>query len=69
MAKGGTGDVLAGMIAALLGQKFPVRDAVLAAVYLHGLAATSVRRHGGIFRHRLRHFRALPEAFKNVTEQ
>jgi ADP-dependent NAD(P)H-hydrate dehydratase / NAD(P)H-hydrate epimerase len=38
MAKGGTGDVLAGMIAALIGQKFPIKDAVLAAVYLHGLA-------------------------------
>lgn len=38
MAKGGTGDVLAGMIASLIGQKFPIKDAVLAAVYLHGLA-------------------------------
>lgn len=38
MAKGGTGDVLAGMIASLVGQKFPTKDAVLAAVYLHGLA-------------------------------
>ena len=38
MAKGGSGDVLAGMIAALVGQKFPVRDAVTTAVYLHGLA-------------------------------
>ena len=38
MAKGGSGDVLAGMIASLIGQKFTVKDAVLAAVYLHGLA-------------------------------
>lgn len=38
MAKGGTGDVLAGMIASLIGQKFPIKDAVLAAVFLHGLA-------------------------------
>jgi NAD(P)H-hydrate epimerase len=38
MAKGGSGDVLAGMIAALIGQQLPVKDAVLAAVYLHGLA-------------------------------
>ena len=38
MAKGGTGDVLAGMITSLIGQKFPIKDAVLAAVYLHGLA-------------------------------
>ncbi len=38
MAKGGTGDVLAGMITSLIGQKFPLKDAVLAAVFLHGLA-------------------------------
>ncbi|UOO37383.1 NAD(P)H-hydrate dehydratase [Oscillospiraceae bacterium CM] len=36
MAKGGSGDVLSGMIAALIGQKFPLKDAVLAAVFLHG---------------------------------
>jgi len=38
MAKGGSGDVLAGMITALLAQKFPVVHAVAAAVYIHGLA-------------------------------
>lgn len=38
MAKGGSGDVLAGMIASLIGQKFDVRDAVLTSVYSHGLA-------------------------------
>ena len=38
MAKGGSGDVLAGMITALAGQKFPLKDAVTTAVYLHGLA-------------------------------
>ena len=38
MAKGGSGDVLAGMIAALIGQKFAISDAVSTAVYLHGLA-------------------------------
>jgi NAD(P)H-hydrate epimerase len=38
MAKGGSGDVLAGMIAALIGQNIPVKDAVTTAVYLHGLA-------------------------------
>ncbi|MCL2078251.1 MAG: NAD(P)H-hydrate dehydratase [Oscillospiraceae bacterium] len=38
MAKGGFGDVLAGMIAALIGQGIPIVDAVIAAVYLHGLA-------------------------------
>ena len=38
MAKGGSGDVLAGMIASLIGQKLPVKDAVVTAIYLHGLA-------------------------------
>ena len=38
MAKGGSGDVLAGMIAALIGQKHAISDAVSTAVYLHGLA-------------------------------
>jgi len=38
MAKGGTGDVLAGMITALIAQKFPLVHSVAAAVYIHGLA-------------------------------
>ena len=38
MAKGGTGDVLAGMITALIAQKLPIVHAVAAAVYIHGLA-------------------------------
>jgi NAD(P)H-hydrate epimerase len=38
LAKGGSGDALAGMILALAGQRFPLKDAVLAAVCLHGMA-------------------------------
>jgi ADP-dependent NAD(P)H-hydrate dehydratase / NAD(P)H-hydrate epimerase len=38
MAVGGTGDVLAGAIGALLGQQLPAFDAAIAGVYLHGLA-------------------------------
>jgi NAD(P)H-hydrate epimerase len=38
MAKGGTGDVLAGMITALIAQKLPIVNAVTAAVFIHGLA-------------------------------
>ena len=38
MASGGTGDVLAGMIAALLARDTDPLDAACAAVYLHGLA-------------------------------
>jgi len=36
MASGGMGDVLAGMVAALLGQGFTAQDAMTFAVYLHG---------------------------------
>ena len=38
MAKGGVGDVLAGMIAAFVAQGFPAHESTVAAVYLHGLA-------------------------------
>jgi NAD(P)H-hydrate epimerase len=38
MATAGSGDVLTGMITGFLAQKLPVENAVLTAVYLHGLA-------------------------------
>ena len=39
LAKGGSGDMLTGIITALLAQKYNSLDAALAGVYLHGLAA------------------------------
>lgn len=67
MAKGGSGDVLAGMLAALAGQGFDPWFAARCAVYLHGLA-------GEIARDRLGEYcvtpsdliAALPEAFRAV---
>jgi len=48
MATAGMGDVLAGMVGALLAQGATARDALLAGVHLHGLAGDAVaRRHGG----------------------
>lgn len=47
LAKGGSGDVLAGMITALVGQGFPVKDAAIAGVYLHGLAGDLCARRLG----------------------
>ena len=38
MATGGSGDVLTGLIAALIGQRLTVADAAVAGVYLHGMA-------------------------------
>ncbi len=38
MAKGGSGDVLSGMVVSLLGQGMAAFEAVCCAVYLHGLA-------------------------------
>lgn len=39
LARGGSGDVLAGMLAGLLAQGIPAYDAACAAVWLHGAAA------------------------------
>ncbi|GLX78153.1 bifunctional NAD(P)H-hydrate repair enzyme [Thalassotalea insulae] len=47
MASGGMGDVLSGIIAALLMQMPNAIDAVRLAVYLHGLAADHVAQHQG----------------------
>jgi NAD(P)H-hydrate epimerase len=48
MATGGTGDVLTGIIAGIISQ-FPdrIRDAVIAAVYLHGLAGDLAAKEMG----------------------
>ena len=70
LAKGGSGDVLAGVLAALVGQGFPLKDACIAAVYLHGLAGDmatsrfgeySVTPEGVI--------NEMPQAFLTVTSQ
>ena len=47
MAKGGSGDVLSGMIAALIGQRFSIKDAILTAVYIHGLAGDMCAKEFG----------------------
>ncbi len=47
MASGGMGDVLAGMLAALLGQGFGCRDAMKLGVYLHGFVGDRVAQEKG----------------------
>ena len=39
LAKGGSGDILTGIITALLAQKYSPLEATLLGVYIHGLAA------------------------------
>jgi ADP-dependent NAD(P)H-hydrate dehydratase len=47
MATGGTGDVLTGVIAALLGQKLPAFEAAQLGVFIHGVAGDIARdQHG-----------------------
>lgn len=49
LATGGTGDVLTGLIAALVGQKLPAFDAARLAVYCHGAAADLLAKTVGPF--------------------
>lgn len=47
MAKGGSGDVLSGMILSLIGQGFPVAESAAMAVWLHGRAGDLAARELG----------------------
>jgi NAD(P)H-hydrate epimerase len=47
MATGGAGDVLTGVLAAMLGQKLPPFEAAQLAVYAHGLAGDIARDQNG----------------------
>lgn len=49
MASGGTGDVLAGLLAALIGQKMAPYAAACLAAYLHGLAGDLAARSLGLW--------------------
>ena len=69
MAKGGSGDVLTGVIASLRAQHYSVLQAALLGVYIHGLAGDLAAEHlgqtgmnsGDIIRY-------LPQAFKQVEK-
>lgn len=67
MASGGMGDVLTGMIAGLTAQGYPKKDAMLLAVYLHGLAgdlALESRGKEGLIASDL--FAEIPRALKTL---
>ena len=67
MAKGGTGDVLCGILCALLAQGFDPLFSARTAVYLHGLAGDLACRELGEYSVTPSDLiRFLPEAFKTV---
>lgn len=71
MATGGTGDILTGIVAGLLAQ-FPARgfEAVIAAVYLHGLAGdVAVENTGEQPMVATDLVTALPEAIRRIRQQ
>ena len=68
MASGGTGDVLTGIIASLIGQKMNPYEAALLGVYVHGLAGDLAKKEKGersLIATDL--LKKLPEAFKKVS--
>lgn len=68
LAKGGSGDLLAGMTGALVGQGFPSFEAAAAAVWLHGRAADiCAERLGEISMTPSDVARALPEAIREAS--
>lgn len=70
MAKGGSGDVLTGIIASLRAQHYTALQAALLSVYIHGLAGDMAAEHlgqtamnaGDIIRY-------LPQAFKQLEKR
>lgn len=69
MASGGMGDVLTGIIASLLGQGYPARDACRLGVFLHGHAADMVAETRGEIGIRATDVQEmLPFAYKRLFE-
>lgn len=69
MATGGTGDVLTGVIAALIAQGLSSHEAALVGVYIHGLAGDIVAKGGMIGMSASDIIRALPAAIFAIQEQ
>ena len=65
MATGGSGDVLTGLIAALIGQGLTVADAAVAGVYIHGLAGELAAK-GSVGLAATELLQMLPEARKQI---
>lgn len=65
LATAGTGDVLTGLVGALLSGGLPAADAAAAGAYLHGLAGRLASRGAPIGAHDV--ITALPEAIRTLT--
>jgi NAD(P)H-hydrate epimerase len=69
MATAGSGDVLTGIITALLARGYKQREACMVGMYLHGLAGDIAARHVGmesLIASDLIQY--LPEAFKRLND-
>jgi len=66
MATGGSGDVLTGTIAALLGQGLSVGDAAICGVYIHGLAGDIAAKNGVIGMMASDIIACLPRALQSI---
>lgn len=70
MAKGGSGDVLTGIIAGLLAQGYASGDAAMAGIYLHGLAADiAVNKTGEYYMTATDIINHLGKAFMQVNKK
>jgi NAD(P)H-hydrate epimerase len=70
MAKGGSGDVLTGVIASLLAQGLPVFDAAVAGAHICGLAGEAAAAACGEYAMTaMDTIQYLPEALKKITKQ
>jgi ADP-dependent NAD(P)H-hydrate dehydratase / NAD(P)H-hydrate epimerase len=68
LATGGTGDVLAGAVAALLARGLPPLQAATAAAYVHGMAGTIAGAESGEGTTAPDVARALPQAVRRIRE-
>jgi NAD(P)H-hydrate epimerase len=70
MASGGTGDVLTGVLGALLARGLPTGPAIAAGVYLHGLAGdVAAERMGEESLNARDVVEALGEAFGRLADE
>jgi NAD(P)H-hydrate epimerase len=70
MAKGGSGDVLTGMITAILASNHSPQEAVILAMYLHGLAGDKAQeKYTDYAMNATQIIDCIPEAFISLLEK